>query len=175
MAADRECGGLHHVRKPCVQEVGAKLGPPEDHHNPGSKTDSEAPIAPFPATHRALDADELEWSDDEVGIGEEAVRHEADPAEVEDEKGQKREEEPRDVVVEEQRGEVKIDEKYSLESSVRELKQECKAHGLATSGTKAKILRRLENFRADLETKMQADPRARAQSGGNSCAQETGP
>ncbi|CAJ1377556.1 unnamed protein product, partial [Effrenium voratum] len=37
------------------------------------KVDSEVPVAPFPTTHRELQSDELGWSDEEVGVGDEKM------------------------------------------------------------------------------------------------------
>ena len=44
------------------------------------EVDSEVPVAPFPTTHRELQSDELGWSDEEVGVGDEKMMREP-PAE----------------------------------------------------------------------------------------------
>ena len=47
--------------------------------------------------------------------------------------------------------------RYSLDNSLEELREGCERHGLPTSGSKAKLLMRLDNFRMDPESKMQTE------------------
>ena len=79
-----------------------RFGPTEDPQRAPAKmkdyfeADSEVPVAPFPTTFRELQSDELGWSDEEVGVGNEEMReapaegHE-DEAAAEERAGQRKE------------------------------------------------------------------------------------
>ena len=115
-----------------------RFGPAEDPQStitvlPPSKikdyfeVDSEVPVAPFPTTHRELQSDELGWSDEEVGVGDEKMMREP-PAEGH--AGHRKE--------------VEMDAvRYSLDNSLKELREGCERHGLC--------------IRMDLESKMQTE------------------
>ena len=113
------------------------------------EVDSQVPVAPFPTTFRELQS-ELGWSDEEVGVGNEEMRREA-PAE-----GHEDEAAPKEHAG--QCKEVDMDAiRYSLDNSLKALREGCERHGLPTSGSKSKLLMRLDNFRMDLEAKMQTE------------------
>ena len=114
------------------------------------EVDSEVPVTPFPTTFRGLQSDELGWSDEEVGVGNEEMMREA-PAEGHEDEAAAEERAG-------QRKEVEMDAiRYSLYNSLKELREGCERHGLPTSGSKSKLLMRLDNFRMDLEAKMQTE------------------
>ena len=106
---------------------------------------SEVPISPYPQVHESHGY-EVDWSDGE-GEGEASF---ADDKTLDAE-------EPHRIEVSDKET-VEIDGKnYTAEMTLAELRKACRSFCLAESGSKAKLLRRLEEFRLQLAMKMEAE------------------
>ena len=104
--------------------------------------DNEVPLAPYPQVEDALI--EIGWDDDD------------DEVEAADDTTLKAEEE----FVPEAQGEenVKIDNHvFSKEMTTKQLRTACQKYGLPQSGTKWKLLQRLEQFKAKLDAQMETE------------------
>ena len=134
-----------------------RLGPAEDRNitvvAPAKmkdyfEVDSEAPVAQFPTTHRELQSDELGWSAEEVGVGDGKMMREP-PAEGHE--GEAAAEEHAGHRKEVEMDAVQPRQLLNCEKGVNGMVCLC----LPTSGSKSKLLMRPDNFRMDLESKMQ--------------------
>ena len=106
--------------------------------------DSEVPVSPFPQLEEEFGED-VEWSDGE-GSGLKLADNEALDAE-----------EPH-VIEADDKDEVEIDGvKFSAEMKLTELQEACERYCLPKTGSKRKVLKRLESFRLQLQTKVEAE------------------
>ena len=104
---------------------------------------SEVPVAPYP---RVLESRvDIRWDDEDEEDGEQAT----DDALYAEEYHAMEYEDQQEVTID--------NEKFTMEMSAKQLREACLKHNLATSGSKKKLMLRLETYRVRLQMLMESD------------------